>query len=65
MKYLSKKKVFIIVAVLLIITFLGNMLISFAATSRELQQQHNQTQSEINDTKEEQEKIRGQMTKIQ
>lgn len=65
MGYVRMKKVFAILAIILVVTFVGNVLISFAATSSELKDEHNKKQEEINDTKNEQEKIRKQMTAIQ
>lgn len=62
MKNIRTKKIFIIFAIILLITFLGNFAISFATS---LQQQHQQKQEEIQNTKDEQEKIRSQMTAIQ
>lgn len=44
---------------------LGNVLISFAATSSELQQQHQQTQNDIKDAQNEQQEIRNNMSAIQ
>ena len=65
MRHLRIKKILVVLMIVLIVTFLSNVLISFAATSSELKQQQKQTQQEINETKEEQEKIRNQMTQIQ
>ena len=61
-----RKKWIIFVCFIMSLVILGNFLISFAVSeTAELQQQHQQTQKDINDTREEQKKIRLQMTNIQ
>ncbi len=66
MKYARKNKIIFVLAIVLCITFLGNIIISFAETSsKELQQQQQQNEKEIEDTKDEQEKIKKEMTSIQ
>lgn len=65
MENVRRKRIFIALVVTFLIIFIGNRLISLAATSTELKEQQKQNQEEINDTKEEQEKIRSQMTSIQ
>lgn len=65
MKNKRIKVVLICIIMIFVCTFLGNILISFAATSSELQQQHQQTQNDINDAKNEQQEIRNNMSAIQ
>lgn len=64
---ISKRTKGIIVCIITIVvcSFLGNMFISFAATSSELQQQHQQTQNDITNAKDEQQQIRNNMSAIQ
>ena len=57
-----RKKSLIFLVTIMLIVLLGNTLTVFAES---LQQQHKQKQQEIQDTKDEQEKIRSQMTAIQ
>lgn len=59
------RKICIILVIVFILTVICNVLVSFAATSSELKQQEKQTQSDINDAKDEQQQIRNQMTAIQ
>lgn len=61
----QRKKIITIIAITLIILFLGNCISVLATSSSELKQQQQQNQQSIKDTQEEQEKIRSQMSDIQ
>lgn len=65
MRNKKMKVILVCIVAIVICAFLGNALISLAATSSELQQQHQQTQNDIKDAKDEQQQIRNNMTAIQ
>lgn len=65
MKYIGKKRLFILVIVVIAVV-LGNVVNVFAATSAEdLRKQQQQNQQQIEDAKNKQKEIRNQMTDIQ
>lgn len=64
MKHIGRKKI-LLVAIIVIFIMLGSFLNVFASTTSELKQQQQQNQKELNEAKEQQEKIRSQMTEIQ
>ena len=64
MKHIGRKKI-LLVAVIVIFIMLGSFLNVFASTTSELRQQQQQNQKELNEAKEQQEKIRSQMSEIQ
>ena len=65
MRNIRKNGVIVIFTIVFLIVFIANRLISFAATSSELQQQQQQNQEEIDETKREQEEVRSQLSSIQ
>lgn len=64
MKHIGRKKI-LLIATIVIFIILGSFLNVFASTTSELKQKQQQNQKEINEAKEQQEKIRSQMTDIQ
>lgn len=66
MKHTRNKKIVAILISIVIVTILGNILVSFAATSSaELENERKANESKINEAKDEQNEVRSKMTAIQ
>lgn len=65
MGYIRCKKIWITLVVALIIVMIGDVLISFAATSSELKNQQQENQEKINEAKAEQHQIQSQLSAAQ
>ncbi len=64
MEHTRKNKIIAALAIILVITFLGNVMISFAATQSELEKERNETNQKIEDAKKKQTDIQNQMSTI-
>lgn len=66
MKHTRNKKIVAILISIVIVTILGNILVSFAATSSaELENERKANENKINEAKDEQNEVRSKMTAIQ
>ena len=66
MEHIRNKKIVAVLISILIVTILGNILVSFAATSSaDLEKERKANQSKINEAKDEQNEVRTKMTAIQ
>ena len=66
MKHIRNKKIVAVLISILIVTILGNILVSFAATSSaDLEKERKANESKINEAKDEQNEVRTKMTAIQ
>ena len=66
MKHIRNKKIVAVLISILIVTILGNILVSLAATSSaDLEKERKANQSKINEAKDEQNEVRTKMTAIQ
>lgn len=66
MKHIRNKKIVAVLISILMVTILGNILVSFAATSSaDLEKERKANESKINEAKDEQNEVRTKMTAIQ
>ena len=65
MRHIRKREVVILLTMSIVLVILGNAFSVFAATSSELKNQQQNNQKQIDDAKDEQEKIKSQMSSIQ
>lgn len=66
MKHIRNKKIVAVLISILMVTILGNILVSFAATSSaDLEKERKANESKINEAKDEQNEVRTKMTVIQ
>ncbi len=64
MKHIGKNKIIVCIALILIMIFFGNIIVSFAESASSLKQQQAENEKNIKDTQKQQEEIRNEMTGI-
>ncbi len=64
MRYIRKRRIIVVLAIIILLTFFGNILISFAATQADLEKEKNDTDKKIKDAQAKQTEIKNQMSDI-